>query len=290
MDRSPKPEETGGKRRVVGSMTTIPQRVKYIQPILVKLLKQPLDLIYLNIPYRSRRNVNYRLPRTLQRFINKHPRIKLVRCKDYGPITKLIPTLEHEHDGETAIITFDDDIYPLEGMVENLVKTSRIHPNKALGYSGVCWGKFPGYYQLTGQWTQEVEVDWIEGVYSAYYLRKFFNPDELLDFPRKMGLSKELLTNDDHWISGYLASQQIQRISLGYDVRDYFKYTPARWVNPLSGRGVQLIREHGAIIARFNIKGWYGRSYNKLRSHGLYITLLILLVVLVALLITLGYY
>ena len=274
--------------RVVGSMTTVPKRVAHIQPVLVELLKQPLDQIYLNIPDRSRRGQPYQIPKRLRQFIRTHPRIKLVRCHDHGPITKLLPTLQHEHDDETIIITFDDDIYPLPGMVERMVQALKDYPDQAIGYSGVCWGKFPGYYQLTGTWTQSVEVDWLEGVYSGCYLRKFFDLPELLAFPQRMGLVKELSSNDDHWISGYLASRNINRISLGDDVRDYFKYTPARWIEPLSGRHVDLIREHASIIARFNLEGWYHRSHAISKSYGLYITIIVIGIILLLLLLTWG--
>jgi single-stranded DNA-specific DHH superfamily exonuclease len=37
-------------------------------------------------------------------------RVKVRFTEDYGPVTKLIPTLEEETDGATLIITVDDDM------------------------------------------------------------------------------------------------------------------------------------------------------------------------------------
>lgn len=267
--------------RVVGSLTTTVKRIYYIEPVLVEILKQPIDLLYVNIPYYSRKGQKYIIPEDLKIFMHSS-RIKLVRCIDYGPITKLIPAIMHEHDPNTIIITFDDDVYPLKDAVKNIIEGSGKYPHSALGYSGVCWGRFPCYYQSTRDLLSDQDVDWIEGVFCGAYRRKFFDLDELLKFEQKE-LKDELSSNDDHWISGYLAKKGINRKTLGYDSKEYFKYAPQKTIDPLCGRSGRLLYEHFRIISCFCKKGWYGISFSANKSIGFYVIIVVILIILLSL-------
>ena len=92
--------------RIVGSITTIPDRISLIEAVLDSILSQtrPLDCLYLNIPNISKKGKQYRIPEFL-----KIKNLVLNRCEDYGPITKLLPVLDIETDPDTYIVTFDDD-------------------------------------------------------------------------------------------------------------------------------------------------------------------------------------
>src|SRR3989344_2388349 len=93
--------------RIIVSFSTLPSRVYYIQEVLNNLETQTLkpDLVCINLPYFSlREKKEYNIPRlasTLNVIVN--------RCDDYGPLTKLLPTLDRFDNPNDIIITIDDD-------------------------------------------------------------------------------------------------------------------------------------------------------------------------------------
>lgn len=119
------------QQRVVISLTTTPYRIDRIRETLDSLLNQsiPADQIYLNIPYVLQRdNISYAIPEWLQNY----PGITIKRVEDFGPITKLLPTLEQEIDPNTIIITVDDDVWYPRHVVRDLVAYSLQHPQVAV--------------------------------------------------------------------------------------------------------------------------------------------------------------
>ena len=84
------------------------------------------------------------------------------RCdEDYlKPITKLIPVLKLENDPETIIITFDDDILLDKKVVKILYSKMKQYKNKCVvGFSGVCVGFFPFFFQFVVDNEKDVDVD-----------------------------------------------------------------------------------------------------------------------------------
>ena len=76
-------------------------------------------MIYACIPYTSKKYGDYKIPGGWDFPSN----VKIVRCKDYGPITKLIGCLEWETDPDTMIITIDDDQeYNKDIVLENVTQ------------------------------------------------------------------------------------------------------------------------------------------------------------------------
>ena len=108
-------------RKVVISLTTIPERIDKLQRTLASLLYQSnkVDEIYINIPHVSLKGVEYKIPKWLSdlnsisiNWINK----------DYGPASKLLPSLIKE-DKDTIIVVVDDDTIYGSKMVELYVYT-----------------------------------------------------------------------------------------------------------------------------------------------------------------------
>ena len=98
--------------RVVVSLTTLPSRIGNVAKTLRSILGQTWipDKIYLNLPVRTSRGEKYAIPQNLAKLIESHPIIKINRPRrDYGPGTKLYPTLAKERGRNTRIITVDDD-------------------------------------------------------------------------------------------------------------------------------------------------------------------------------------
>lgn len=220
-------QETNIPIRIVASLTTVPERIKYVDEILKTLLSQtlPFSRIYLHIPYQSLKRKNYMVPNSLEKFARENGIIINRINKDLGPITKLIPILNLEKDPETIIVTFDDDTLVHPRVNSILFQKCQEYPNACLSFSGWCIGKFPYMYQLVIKNDRDVSCDWLQGVHSIAYRRKFLDEREILDFPNNIpDPQKSLLKmNDDHWVSAYLEMKKIPKLSIGYPAREFFQ-------------------------------------------------------------------
>jgi hypothetical protein len=198
--------------RVVISLTTTPSRITRLGPTLRSLLAQdyPPTAIYLAVPRRSmRENRSYRVPVGLAR----HPTVTIIEAeRDWGPATKLLPSLRAERERpETLIIAVDDDnIYPRE-MVATFVHFSSTMPDAALCFRG--W-RVPS----SGRWQDSrtifgtrVEVptpmDVITGCGGILVKPRFFDA-AVFDYDAAPGSAFFV---DDIWISGNLARRSISR-------------------------------------------------------------------------------
>ena len=111
--------------KYIVSFTTSPTRIHKCRPMLNSILEQTRkpDLILLNIPkVFERTGETYDIPK----FVEKSVVINVVD-KDYGPGTKLIPTIryliQNGYDPKnTRIIYLDDDIYYMVKMIETYEK------------------------------------------------------------------------------------------------------------------------------------------------------------------------
>ena len=235
------------KRRVIASLTTMPDRYHKIIKTLRSLNNQTyqLDAIYLSLPERSKRlDIPYP-PVTAE--ISEL--CTVVRCPDYGPITKILGGLLQESDPNTIIITFDDDmIYPPD-LVSALINYHEQYPESAIGSSGMLLRYNCPMCAITPNEDNFIyripkfsvppqgrKVDSIYGYSGALYLRKFFPPNDLFlntEIQNKFASAVNLVTltrskleqnfldyalvddnmfmNDDITISGYLSLHNIDR-------------------------------------------------------------------------------
>jgi hypothetical protein len=192
--------------RIVVSLTTIPSRVHHLQEIVTCLKKQTLQVnrIYINLPiWSERENRPYPTPS-----LNDDSQVKVIRCADHGPITKLYPILDEELDPETLIITVDDDIDYIPERIALLVKWAKNYPDSAIGGSGFIIGNWWNFFGTICQPKNSMRVDVLEGYSGCAYRRKFFKND-IIDYT---GAPTEAFYHDDVWISGYLAARNIPRI------------------------------------------------------------------------------
>lgn len=96
------------------SMTTIPSRMENTYKIINGILSNVsgFDRIVLNIPYKYKRfNINEDMVRKFQNI--NDTRFTINRTQDYGPITKILPTLDIV-PRESIILICDDDCYHYE--------------------------------------------------------------------------------------------------------------------------------------------------------------------------------
>jgi hypothetical protein len=192
--------------KVVFSLTTLPSRINRIGPVINSIKNQTLkpDCIYLNVSHGT----------VVPDFLKGDSAITINFCKDIGPATKLLITLEKETDPETIVITFDDDIYYSSGIAQRLVDSTKNYPNSAIGFNG--WNVAPvldhGFVdsEFIGPLDHNLpkKVDILEGYKSVLYVRKFFD-QAIFDYNQA---PKEAFYVDDVWFSGHLAKRGIDRI------------------------------------------------------------------------------
>jgi hypothetical protein len=272
--------------RLVGSMTTLPTRLKMIGPTIMNILKQQrsLDVLYLNVPDKTLRGAEYIIPEEFEAQFNGISTTKFVinRCgKDLGPLTKLAPVMYIEKDPDTLIFTFDDDILVHRDVVDLLYNKALKYPLGCVGLSGVCIGYFPFYYQVAVDNEEDIEVDWLQGVHVVAYRRGLIgNPEEMITFGDDTDAKDALVFNDDHRISGYLNSKGVTLISVGIRAPDYvYNIDEGYNYDALSKRGFIWLKEHHLITSVLMNMGLYKREYTITRSI-LFITYLFVAVCL----------
>src|SRR3954471_1317139 len=126
-------------RRIIVSLSTLPDRIGNLRPTLECLLNQtrPPDEIVLAVPAVSiRQRCDYVIPP----FLNEIPSLRILRCeRDWGPATKSIPAIQDELAAgrpATLIMVVDDDrLYPSDA-VETYLHYSRQLPDAALCFRG----------------------------------------------------------------------------------------------------------------------------------------------------------
>lgn len=228
------------KRKLILSLSTIPPRFQFIQRTLRTLLEQTLrpDEIRLN------------LCRSYRRFPGEVPGLPplpegvSVRWGeiDYGPATKVLPTIADHRGQDVEILFCDDDQAYRPELVETLVSRRALHPDSCIcgrGYNlserpkghryFVTGGHKPrAVLRKKGLWyralrtaslglwkppprLQDGHVDILEG-FGGALVRPGFFPDEVFDIP------DILWTVDDPWLSGHLTRRQVPILAVNQPV------------------------------------------------------------------------
>jgi hypothetical protein len=282
--------------KIVGCLTTLPKRMIHLKETLesIKNQTQPLDILYLNIPWETQKGEKYDLDK-LQKMLDEvdfNFKVGILRCKDFGSITKIIPVLEIETDPETMIITFDDDMVYDSSLVELLVKGSNKFPKAVIGTGGWIVGSFPFLYHSAHD--KERKVDWLEGRTSILYRREFFgeyneiikminnNCDDL--FPENLKL------HDDH-ILAYLTQKAPKMVVPGR--KKLVERMNVRHIDSISGNAIKYLREAGWMVKILKEEGVYGEkmTWNEAKDcYGYTITINVLIITILIILISVFVY
>src|SRR6058998_522017 len=89
-------KRTFDNRRVIASLSTVPDRINNLRPTIRSLLKQtrPPDEIVVAIPQFS---IREKRPYVVPKYLLRLPRVRILHCvKDWGPATKFIPVVQEE--------------------------------------------------------------------------------------------------------------------------------------------------------------------------------------------------
>ncbi len=127
-----------GKRLIV-SLSTMPDRIGRLQPTIDSLLNQtrPPDEIVLAVPkFSIRQKREYEIPA----YLSQIPQVRVLRCeKDWGPATKFIAVVQDDlaaGRNDTLVMVIDDDrIYPRDSVELYLHYHAQL-PDAALCFRG----------------------------------------------------------------------------------------------------------------------------------------------------------
>ena len=206
----------GARRRVIVSLTTTPGRIEYLNATIDSIKCQSItpDTIEINIPFEYRK-------RSLGRFdLTAIPsEIDVYRCDDYGPATKIIPTLQRYKGQDVCIIYCDDDRLYHPNWIERLLKTHDAHPYACVAEEIIqIKNRFLTRIYLNslsyrlrrtfsfGLWkprrNDPSQGEIVEG-FGGVLVRPEFFDDQVSQIP------DEFVMVDDIWISAMLAKNQV---------------------------------------------------------------------------------
>lgn len=216
---------------IVVSLTSIPPRFPHLKNTLDDLLNQsiPITEVRINIPNRYRRFPDWdgTLPSV--------PRgVRISRAEeDFGPATKVLPTLLDVNDDDTEVIFCDDDHHYDINWAQRFVGARTLNPTSCIAAFGYDIDERVPRHEgsIQRQWTPRVQhreknfqyrlkrllsgfrwkgdlvkspgyADIFEGVAGVMVKPSFF-PPEVYNIP------DVLWTVDDPWLSGHLARNQV---------------------------------------------------------------------------------
>jgi len=184
------------------SISTIPQRVKYINKAVDSLLNQTKkpDKIFINIPYKFKRFSKTIEDEHIPKFNNSV--VEITRCEDCGPGTKLLGSL-HKLEKDSLLILADDDHTYKNYMIEKFFEFYSKASNNAYSFFVYPIENFPVAQGADGF---AINTNHLKGI-------KNFYEKIVKDY-------KELFLNDDVWISYFLYFLKKKKI---YSLQNHIK-------------------------------------------------------------------
>jgi glycosyl transferase family 2 len=201
-------------RRVIASLSTVPDRINNLRPTIRSLLKQtrPPDEIILAIPeFSLREQRRYVVPK----YISRLPRVRVLHCaEDWGPATKFIGAIQDELAAgreNTLIMVVDDDrVYPRDALETYLYYSEQL-PNAALCFRGAAIPSTMDWDDAKMIRASELReprpVAVITGC-GSYLIQPRFFDESLWDYSIAPQLAFVI---DDIWISGWLSRRGVKR-------------------------------------------------------------------------------
>lgn len=195
------------------SLTTLPSRIALLEPTLDSLLAQSRrpDHFYVCVPHHSLRE---RAPYVLPGFLTANPRIEVIRCRDYGPATKLLGCLDRiPHP--SCLVVVDDDLVYEPFVLERLYDAQRANPRCSYSFHVYDIGRI-----RIGQGADGLSFHSV-------------NLEGIGEFARLALASPDLFVFDDLWISVFLANRRVSIRSLQHTLSGPTCYAHAHRVNQL---------------------------------------------------------
>src|SRR5438876_3892290 len=207
-------KRTFDNRRVIASLTTVPDRINNLRPTIRSLLKQtrPPDEIVLAIPEFS---VREQRPYAVPEYLLRLPRVRVLHCaEDWGPATKFIGAIQDElaagRENSLIMVVDDDRLYPPDALESYLYYSEQL-PNAALCFRGAAmpstfdWDDAKMIYAKDLREPRPVAV--ITGC-GSYLIQPRFFDGSLWDYS---GAPSVAFYIDDIWISAWLSRRGVER-------------------------------------------------------------------------------
>jgi hypothetical protein len=198
---------------LVVTMTTLPSRIDRMELTIKSLLRQSVRpaTIRVNVPQVSRREqAAYVIPPWLERLRC----VTIARCDDYGPATKLIPTLFASASDARLLVVDDDRVYHPH-FLEQMTAAADAHPGAAVAGSGwdapsdlvdrpttlmaTLRGRAPAPIKCTRVRAAR-DVDIVQGLSGYVVEPRFFDAAAIADYTRAPDAAFFV---DDVWISAH---------------------------------------------------------------------------------------
>src|SRR5437764_13691514 len=210
-------DRTFDNRRVIVSLSTVPDRINNLRPTIRSLLKQtrPPDEIVLAIPeFSIREQRRYAVPKHISRW----PRMRVLHCRrDWGPATKFIPIVREELGagrGSTLIMVVDDDrVYPRDALETYLHYNEQL-PEAALCFRGAAMPRNLDWRHAKMIRASELRQPQPAAVITgcgSYFIQPRFFDESLWDYSEA---PQGAFYMDDIWISGCLARRNVNRYAV----------------------------------------------------------------------------
>jgi hypothetical protein len=201
-------------RRVIASLSTVPERIGNLGPTIRSLLRQtrPPDEIVVAVPeFSIREQRSYAVPK----YVSRWPRLRVLRCrKDWGPATKFIPVVREElaaGRGNTLIMVVDDDrVYPRDALETYLHYSDRL-PEAALCFRGAAMPRSLDWRDAKMIRASELRQPQVAAVITgcgSYFIQPRFFDESLWDYSKAPDGAFYM---DDIWISGWLSRGGVKR-------------------------------------------------------------------------------
>ena len=238
--------QSSDRSDVIVTLTTIPSRMHLIAETLKSLLRQtrlPARIV-LNVPRFSRREKReYEIPAFLERLVS----LEIHRCQDWGPATKVIPSIERFAQSQPLLVVDDDRIYP-RTLVADLERAGRQHPGCAVTLGGwrvpddltdrptTLWADLLMQPPVPAKATRiraPLEVDIMQGMAGYLVQPAFFDVAKLTDYA---SAPKAVFFVDDVWLSGHCRARKlvVPAARINYEPKAnarYFKSTSVALIN-----------------------------------------------------------
>ena len=207
-------KHTFDDRRVIASLSTVPDRINNLRPTIQSLLKQtrPPDEIVLAIPEFS---VREHRPYVVPKYISRLPRVRVLHCaEDWGPATKFIGAIQDElaagRENSLIMVVDDDRLYPRDALETYLYYSEQL-PNAALCFRGAAMPSTLDWDDAKMIRASELReprpVAVITGC-GSYLIQPRFFDESLWNYSAAPQVAFDI---DDIWISGWLSRRGVKR-------------------------------------------------------------------------------
>ena len=218
----------------VVSLSTVPERLVHDSDDGLKLVLQSLCEqtfknyeVHFNVPHMYKpTGAPYNLPDWLPAYQLMYPHLKVFRTEDYGPPTKLLPTLHRITNPDTVIIIIDDDLVYHEELVQEHINHHKNIPGGVFGYDGRTNCNAQQHGDLRDSWVVCVTVPtcthMVQHYKSVSYKRNYFEQDFFDDFVGKT-------RSDDVLVSYYFRTKKRPLIIMPYEKDNHLYDTFEKW-------------------------------------------------------------